>query len=176
MTDPQTILNRRRFLQAAGAFVAATAAGTTTATARGPVTLPDGLRRAVGGRAFTPGQAGYSAAAHVYNERFDNVMPLAVARPLDTTDVRSAVRWAVGHGVPLRARSGGHSYAGYSTLSNGLVLDLRNLRGISINRRAGTATIGAGAQLIDVYTALAGQGVTIPAGSCPSVAIGGHAL
>jgi len=103
-------------------------------------------------------------------------MPLAVARPLDTTDVRSAVRWAVGRDVALRARSGGHSYAGYSTLSNGLVLDLRNLRGVSINRRAGIATIGAGAQLIDVYTALAAQGVTIPAGSCPSVGIGGHAL
>ena len=57
-----------------------------------------------------------------------------------------------------------------------MVLDLRNLRGISVNVGARTATIGAGAQLIDVYSALAARGVTIPAGSCPSVGIAGHAL
>ncbi|MGZ4229393.1 MAG: FAD-binding protein, partial [Solirubrobacteraceae bacterium] len=37
-------------------------------------------------------------------------------------------------------------------------------------------TVGAGAQLIDVYAALAAHGLTIPAGSCPSVGIAGHAL
>ena len=45
-----------------------------------------------------------------------------------------------------------------------------------VNRRAGTATIGVGAALIDVYAALNRNGVTIPAGSCPSVGVGGHAL
>ena len=84
--------------------------------------------------------------------------------------------WGVANGVPLRARSGGHSYAGYSTLSGGMVLDLRNLRGISVDMHNRTATIGAGSQLIDVYAALAARGVTIPAGSCPSVGIAGHAL
>jgi FAD/FMN-containing dehydrogenase len=57
-----------------------------------------------------------------------------------------------------------------------MVLDLRNIRGISVNTRQRTATIGAGSQLIDVYAALAARGVTIPAGSCPSVGIAGHAL
>jgi FAD/FMN-containing dehydrogenase len=104
------------------------------------------------------------------------VLPNAVARPVDTADVAAAVRWAVAKGVPLRARSGGHSYAGYSTLPNGVVLDLRKISGIRVDSGAQTATIGAGAQLINVYTALASHGVTIPAGSCPSVGIGGHAL
>lgn len=104
------------------------------------------------------------------------MLPSAVARPLDAGDVRDAVRWLVSHGVPVRARSGGHSYAGYSTREGGVVLDLRNLSGINVDRRARTATIGAGAQLIDVYRALNSRGVTIPAGSCPSVGIAGHAL
>ena len=39
---------------------------------------------------------------------------------------------------------------------------------------AGTATIGAGAQLIDVYAGLAARGATIPGGSCPSVGISGR--
>ena len=75
------------------------------------------------------GEPGFVQAAHVYNERYDAVIPRLVARPLDAADVRAAVRWGVAHGVPLRARSGGHSYAGYSTLSGGMVVDLRHLRG-----------------------------------------------
>ena len=122
------------------------------------------------------GEPGFVQAAHVYNERYDAVLPRLVARPLDAADVRAAVRWGVAHGVPLRARSGGHSYAGYSTLSGGMVLDLRHLRAIRVDVHNRTATIGAGAQLIDVYTALAAHGLTIPAGSCPSVGIAGHAL
>jgi FAD/FMN-containing dehydrogenase len=122
------------------------------------------------------GAAGFAKAAHVYNERFDGVLPALIARPLDGIDVRDAVRWGVANGVPLRARSGGHSYAGYSTLSGGMVLDLRNLRHISVDTRTRTATVGAGSQLIDVYAALAARGVTIPAGSCPSVGVAGHAL
>jgi FAD/FMN-containing dehydrogenase len=122
------------------------------------------------------GQPGFAAAAHVYNERFDYVSPSAVARPLDSNDVSAAIKWAVANGVQVRARSGGHSYAGYSVVSNGVVLDLRNIKGVNINRGGGTANIGAGAQLIDVYNGLGAHGRTIPAGSCPSVGIGGHAL
>jgi FAD/FMN-containing dehydrogenase len=123
------------------------------------------------------GAPGFLQAAHVYNERFDGVLPAAVARPLNAADVQSAVRWAVARGVPIRARSGGHNYAGYSTLGgNGVVLDLRNMRGISVARGNGSVTIGTGSQLIDVYAALAAHGTTIPAGSCPSVGIAGHAL
>jgi FAD/FMN-containing dehydrogenase len=140
--------------------------------ARSPRTLAQAIR----GPVINRGAKGFAAAAEVYNERFDSLLPKAVARPLDAGDVRDGVRWLVGHGVPMRARSGGHSYAGYSTREGGVVLDLRNLNRITVDRRAGTATIGAGAQLIDVYRALNSHGVTIPAGSCPSVGIGGHAL
>ncbi|MBV9803490.1 MAG: FAD-binding oxidoreductase [Solirubrobacterales bacterium] len=167
-------LDRRGFLAGAAAAGAslgfgASAGGLARVAARtaGPPIRGPVIRR---------GAAGFSQAAHVYNMRFDNVLPTLVARPLDSADVRTAVKWGVAHGVPLRARSGGHSYAGYSTLSGGMVLDLRNLHTISIDPHAGTATIGAGAQLIDVYAALAASGLTIPAGSCPSVGIAGHAL
>jgi FAD binding domain/Berberine and berberine like len=175
-------IDRRAFLSGAGALGLAVVAGTGTTRAAGrklaAVSAKPArtLRQAMRGPIFNRGAAGYRAAAAVYNERFNGVMPNAVGQPLHGADVQGAVSWAVAHGVPLRARSGGHSYAGYSTLSGGVVLDLRNLRSISVDRGAGAATIGAGAALIDVYRALAAHGVTIPAGSCPSVGIGGHAL
>jgi FAD/FMN-containing dehydrogenase len=163
-------LDRRSFLVGAGALAAG--GGFATRAQRVPRTLQQAMR----GRVFARGAPGFTAASRVYNEIYDFVVPQAVGRPLDARDVQGAVRWAVAKGVPMRARSGGHSYAGYSTVSGGVMLDLRNMASISVNKRARTATIGAGAQLINVYTVLASKGVTIPAGSCPSVGIAGVSL
>jgi FAD/FMN-containing dehydrogenase len=167
-------IDRRGFL--ARAAVAGSSLGLAPGAVARAVARSSRTGPPIRGQVIRRGAPGFAQAAHVYNTRFDGVLPSLVARPLDAADVRTAVNWGVAHGVPLRARSGGHSYAGYSTLSGGMVLDLRNLRGISVDLHTGTATIGAGSQLIDVYAALAARGVTIPAGSCPSVGIAGHAL
>jgi hypothetical protein len=138
--------------------------------------MPTGLQAAIRGHVFERGAAGFEAAAHVFDPRFDHVLPDAVARPVDGADVRDAIRFCAGKGLPVRARSGGHSYAGYSTTSHGVVLDLRELATISVDRQAGTATVGAGVQLIDLYSHLAQSGVTVPGGTCPSVGIAGVTL
>ena len=75
------------------------------------------------------------------------------------------------HVVP---RSGGHSYAGYSSGNGVVVADVSRLSRVQV---AGThATVGAGAELIHVYATLAAHGVTVPGGSCPTVGIAGLAL
>ena len=189
------LIDRRRFLAGAGSAAVALGAaacggsskleGTTTRVSTvGPKPpppppaphVPKTLKEAIRGQVILPGEPGFADAAHVYNELFDAVHPSAIARPVNGADVAAGVRWAIAKDVPFRARSGGHSYAGYSTVQNGVVLDLRLLNSIQIASDRSTARIGAGAQLIDVYTALAKHGTTIPAGSCPSVGIGGHAL
>jgi FAD/FMN-containing dehydrogenase len=142
---------------------------TTTSVGRG-------LQGAIRGHVFMPGQPGFTTASHVFNPRFDDILPTALARPVDARDVRDAIRFTVPRGIRVRARSGGHSYAGYSTVSDGVVLDLRRLNSISVDKRNGTATIGAGSQLIDISSALAGKGVTLPVGSCPSVGVAGVTL
>ena len=173
-------LDRRSLLLRAGA--AALAAGTpfgwelVGAGAQGSTTqrrLRE-LSRALRGPLLTPSSSGYRSAALVYNERYDGTRPLAVARCASASDVQDCVRWAAKYDVRVAARSGGHSYAGYST-TTGLVIDVSGLDAINVGTGATTATIGAGAQLIDVYAGLARRGVTIPAGSCPSVGIGGLA-
>jgi FAD/FMN-containing dehydrogenase len=137
---------------------------------------PDGLKKAIRGQVLQPGDPGFSAAAHVFNTRFDHVRPRAVARPVDGLDVRDAVRFTAARGVRVRARSGGHSYAGYSTLADGIVLDLRHLNGVRLDKTSGLVTVGAGAQLIDLYAGLAPHGAVVPGGSCPSVGISGVTL
>ena len=167
-------IDRRGFLTGAGVAGLSLAYGAGAGWVARAAGTPSGPP--IRGQVIKRGASGFLQAAHVYNERFDGVLPNLVARPVDGADVVTAVKWGVAHGVPLRARSGGHSYAGFSTLSGGMVLDLRNMRSISVNVGKRTATIGAGSQLVDVYAALAAHGLTIPAGSCPSVGIAGHAL
>jgi FAD/FMN-containing dehydrogenase len=89
--------------------------------------------------------------------------------------VRTCVSRVRGHGVRLAARGGGHSYAGYSTPDKGVVVDLSALKSITV-KSDGTAVVGAGARLIDVYAALAAHGRALPAGSCPTVGIAGSTL
>jgi FAD/FMN-containing dehydrogenase len=89
--------------------------------------------------------------------------------------VSRTILWARANAVPIRARSGGHSYAGYST-TTGVVIDVSRLASITVNAAAGTVGIGAGARLMDVYRELAAHGLAIPGGSCPTVGIAGLAL
>jgi FAD/FMN-containing dehydrogenase len=170
---PGVALDRRAFL----GLGAAGALGVVLPDAQ-PAALPTraarALRSAVRGPVFFPRTPGYGSERLVYNTRYDGTRPQAVVQPLDTRDVQAVVRWASRFGVPVVARSGGHSYAGYSTIGNGVVVDLSRLPRIGVS--GGRATVGAGAQLIDVYWTLAGRGLLVPAGSCPSVGISGLAL
>ncbi len=127
------------------------------------------LARSVKGPVLTP----RSSQGIVFNERYARIRPLAVVQAASAADVQACVRWAAREKVKITARSGGHSYAGYSTVAGGLVVDLRRLRRVSLS--GATVTAGPGAHLIDVYAALARRGATVPGGSCPTVALGGLA-
>ena len=132
------------------------------------------LAAAVRGPVLARGGAGYALARLEYDSAYDAVMPLAVVQPLDAADVAAVIRWATKTGVHVVARSGGHSYGGYSTISNGVVVDLQRLKGVAVSQ--GQAIVGAGARLGNIYNSLGTHGLAIPAGTCPSVGIGGHAL
>ncbi|MFH8289446.1 FAD-binding oxidoreductase [Streptomyces sp. NPDC018059] len=146
---------------------------TSSAAASAPATLA-GLARDLDGTLVRPGEAKWAAARQLYNTRFDDLRPTAVAYVAHQDDIRTALAYARAHRTPVAIRNGGHSYAGWSSGTGRLIIDVSKLSGI---RASGTtATIGAGAKLIDVYRSLAAKGVTIPAGSCPTVGISGLTL
>ncbi len=189
-------VDRRTFLRlagvsAAGAVAAACApdgspapvasTGPTAPPASGAPTsrLPTGppnwddLRSQLTGDLLRPGTDGYDIAKLAFNPAFDNNNPVAVATASNVQDVQACLRAAAGR-VTLAARSGGHSYAGYSVPQGGLVIDLAALNKIEV--AGGKAVIGAGAKLKDVYAALGRAGRALPAGSCPTVGIAGLTL
>ncbi|MGW5053201.1 FAD-binding oxidoreductase [Actinokineospora sp. NPDC004072] len=148
-----------------------------TTTTRPTTTPPDfdGLRRALGGALAQPGDPDYDRARRSFNPLIDERAPLAVATASSADHVKACVEVARTSGLTIAARSGGHSYAGYSTPDGGLVVDLAGMKRVQV-RDDGTAVVGAGARLIDVYAGLAAAGRALPAGTCPTVGIAGLTL
>ncbi|MGW1912938.1 FAD-binding oxidoreductase [Streptomyces sp. NPDC002076] len=126
------------------------------------------------GTLVRPGDAAWNTAHQLYNTRFDALKPAAVAYVAHAGDIRTTLAYAQAHGIRVSIRNGGHSYAGYSSGDNRLILDVSRLNRIRVS--GGQAVVGAGSKLIDVYRALAAKGVTIPAGSCPTVGVSGLVL
>lgn len=155
---------------------AATTPGGTPSPSASPTVRPDwkALGHTLDGRLVLPDDADYGTARLLYNTRFDGQRPAAVAYVSGTEDIRECLDFARRTGVPVSVRNGGHSYAGYSGGKGRLVLDVSSMASVGLS--GGTATIGAGAKLIDVYTRLGASGRTLPAGSCPTVGISGLTL
>jgi FAD binding domain/Berberine and berberine like len=134
----------------------------------------DALAKLLGPRLLRPSDAGYLTASRLYSTRFDGVKPAAVAQCQSVSDVQRCLDFVRTTGTKVAARSGGHSFAGYSTTS-GLVIDVGPMKQVTA-LDATTARIGAGATLIDVYAGLAPQNRSVPGGSCPTVGITGSTL
>jgi FAD/FMN-containing dehydrogenase len=144
-----------------------TAGGTPTT----PPTAADWKRlaRHVDGTLARPGTASYDTVRLTQNPRYDGARPLAVLSVAGADDVATAFSFAQDHGVRVAIRSGGHSYPGWSAGDGALVVDVRPLHDVSVNGT--TATVGAGASLVQVYDALGTRGRGIAGGSCPTVGI-----
>ncbi|KPI06806.1 FAD linked oxidase domain-containing protein [Actinobacteria bacterium OV450] len=162
-------LHRRRLL---GSAPAAVLAAFGVAGARGPDWAA--LARGIDGRVVLPGDRDYPEARQSFQPRYDAVAPGAVAYPAHAADVAVCLDFARRSAVPVVPRAGGHSYAGWSTCAGGLVVDVGVMAGRAVE---GTGVrIGAGARLGDVNRALAGRGLGLPTGLCPTVGIAGLTL
>jgi FAD/FMN-containing dehydrogenase len=112
-----------------------------------------------------------------FDDRFltvaENDGPEAIVMCREPADAAATIAFARRFGRETTVRSGGHCFAGRSYTS-GIVIDVSPMRSVSV--AGGVATIGAGTRLGNVYESLAAEGLTIAAGSGPSVGIAGLAL
>jgi FAD/FMN-containing dehydrogenase len=105
--------------------------------------------------------------------RFRHIQPRAVFACETPADVAAALADARRSGVPVAVRCGGHCFAGRSS-TEGVLVDVSPMRSVSVGD--GTATVGAGACLGDLYDALDAHGRTIAGGCGPEVGIAGLLL
>ena len=103
-----------------------------------PITFAHQLK----GELLLPDAPAFDISRKLYHTRYDHIRPSAVARCQSAQDVRACIDFARRSGTPIHARSGGHSYAGWST-GPGLVIDVGPMNAVSVDPGTHIATIGA---------------------------------
>jgi FAD/FMN-containing dehydrogenase len=131
------------------------------------------LEGRISGEVLLPDSPGYESTRKPAMARFHDVRPRAVVLCETAEDVSEAIWFARRQGLRTVPRSGGHCFAGRSTVE-GIVIDVSPMRSVSVS--GGVATVGAGARLGQVYDALDEHGLTIAAGCGPDVGIAGLTL
>lgn len=113
-------------------------------------------------------------------------VPLAIVQPANEDDVSTAVptlaRLKTKHQIDFRVKSGGHHYNAYSSVSNGIVLDLAKLNSYKLVKRNNdsngrTAWLGPAVSGGTIWKELVRKhGLGAIMGGCPAVNQGGFIL
>src|SRR5438552_9075105 len=85
------------------------------------------LRSRLLGDVLTPSDDGYQEARQVWNTAQQKA-PALIVRCRDAADVIQAVNFARAHTLSVAVRSGGHSVAAYSSVEDGLMIDLSAMK------------------------------------------------
>jgi FAD/FMN-containing dehydrogenase len=131
------------------------------------------LAGAVTGSVLLPGDDGYADACTGFNLAF-SPRPDAVVRAADAADVVAAVRFARDHGIPVHVQATGHG--AHEDWMGGLLIDVADLGGVSIDPDARTATFGGGVRWGAVVAAAAEHRLAPVTGSSTSVGAVGFLL
>ena len=133
---------------------------------------------------YTPINSSYSSVLQfsIRNRRFNTSAtpkPLVIVTALNVAHIQATIMCSQKHGLEIRVRSGGHDYEGLSYVAvivPFVVIDLINMRTVTVDAASKTAWIQTGATLGEVYYGIAEKSRTLafPAGVCPTVGSGGH--
>jgi len=144
------------------------------ATSTQPISI-DRLSDGVSGRVITPEDPGYDEARAVVAAGFD-MRPAAIVRVAGADDVARVVRYATEVGAEIAVRCGGHSGAAHGTTDGGIVIDVRDLKGIDLDVRGRSVWAGSGLTAAELTAAVTPHGLVVGFGDTGSVGIGGITL
>jgi len=133
------------------------------------------LRAAIQGRIITPDAADYDQARTLFYGGFEK-RPAVIVRVANDADVARVITLARETGLPLAVRSGGHSNAGQSVCEGGIVLDLGDMKALTIDAEARTAWAETGLTAAEYLAAAGAHGLATGFGDTGSVGLGGITL
>ena len=115
------------------------------------------------------------ASPSPWNLRFASIVPAGIARCASPDDVAICLLWAQRNDMPIAIRSGGHSYAGFST-TDGLLIDVSPMNEVGEIDGEGLLRLGGGARNANVFAALQAGNHAITHGRCKGVGVAGLTL
>jgi FAD/FMN-containing dehydrogenase len=127
------------------------------------------------GEVVTPGHLEYDSIRAIFNGSIDR-RPALIARATSASDVQAALRFAREENLPFTTRAGGHSLAGFSTIEDGLVIDVRGLKQLSIDPAAKRASVGAGLEWGELDAATQEHGLAVTGGRISDTGVAGLTL
>ena len=149
------------------------------ATVQSQVKLDDAalaeLEDSFRGDVFRPGNPSYDEYRRVWNGAIDR-HPALIARCAGVADVMQALTFARRTGLPLAVRGGGHSFPGYSTCDDGILIDLSPMRGIRVDPETRTARAQAGVLLGELDRETQAFGLAVPSGIVTHTGMAGLTL
>jgi hypothetical protein len=134
------------------------------------------LQETVHGQVIVPGDGAYAEAAQVWNGMHSGRRPAMIVRCSGAADVIAAVGFARSNDLEISVRGGGHSIAGFSTVDNGIVIDLSPMRGVRVDLAAKRAYVGGGAVWADVDHETQAHGLATTGGLISSTGVAGFTL
>jgi FAD/FMN-containing dehydrogenase len=129
----------------------------------------------VRGGVFGPDHVDYDEIRKLYNAMIDK-RPRLIARCVDVADVIAAVNAARNLGVDVAVRGGAHNGPGLSSVDDGLVIDLSQLRGVIVDPGERVAHVMGGTLLGEVDHATQAFGLAAPFGIISTTGVGGLTL
>jgi FAD/FMN-containing dehydrogenase len=133
------------------------------------------LATQISGAVVLPGDPGYDSARAVHNGLIDR-RPALIVRPRTTNDVVEALALARRAGLEVSIRGGGHNVAGRAVTDGGLMIDLAEMKAISVDPERATATAEGGVLWGELNEAAAEHGLAVTGGAVSSTGIAGYTL
>ena len=137
--------------------------------------LLDQLEGRVTGSVLTPGHGRYDAARAVHNGLVDR-RPAVIVRARSAQDVVAALACARSGGFEVSVRGGGHNVAGRAVTDGGVMIDLAEMKHISIDPTQRTATAQGGVTWNELNEAAGAHGLAVTGGAISTTGIAGYTL
>jgi FAD/FMN-containing dehydrogenase len=127
------------------------------------------------GKILRPGVTGFDEARAVWNAMIDR-RPAMIVRCQSAGDVIAAVNHAVANDLPISIRAGGHNVAGHAVCDDGMMIDLCQMRKVTVDADKRIASIEGGALWRDVDSASQAHGLATPGGLISDTGVAGLTL
>ena len=135
----------------------------------------DKLQSSLRGALLFPGDDGYDQARTVWNAMIDR-RPALVVRCSGADDIRKAITFAREHKLLTAIKGGGHNIAGNAVCDGGLLIDLSNMRRVTVDPIARVAQVEPGVTLGEFDRECQAYGLATPVGINSTTGISGLTL